>query len=78
MREQLEMFLLLFALLAQSFVDFVKVALTDERDYVPGFGTAIIRWRFSTPACGSSRRRSERVMKKSGVSILIVVDASPV
>jgi hypothetical protein len=75
MREQLEMLLVLFALLAQSFVDFVKVALTDERDYVPGFG---IRWRFSAPACGSSRWRSERVMKKSGVGILIVVDASPV
>lgn len=75
MREQLEMLLVLFALLTQSFVDFVKVALTDERDYVPGFG---IRRRFSAPACGSSRRRSERVMKKSGVGILIVVDASPV
>ena len=50
MREQLEMLLVLFALLAQSFVDFVKVALTDERDYVPGFG---IRRRFSAPARGS-------------------------
>jgi hypothetical protein len=69
MREQFEMLLLLFALLAQSFVDFVKVALTDERDYVPGFGTAAI--------C-SSRWRSERLMKKSGVGILIVVDAPPV
>jgi hypothetical protein len=78
MREQFEMLLLLFALLAQSFVDFVKVALTDERDYVPGFGTAaIIRWRFSAAIC-SSRWRSERLMKKSGVGILIVVDAPPV
>ena len=66
MIEQLEMFLLLFALLAQSFVDFVKVALT-ERDHVA------IRWRFSAPP-RSSRWRSERVMK---VGVGVFVNASP-
>ena len=39
-----------------------------------GFG---IRWRFSAPLL-VLRGEAERVMKKSGVGILIVVDASPV